>query len=47
MHAEARKCPGLDGKVARDKITGKEVRFPVNLTSKEKEMARLICQEFK
>ena len=47
MHAEARKCPGLDGKVARDKVTGKEVRYPVNLTSIEKEMARRICAEFK
>jgi inositol hexakisphosphate/diphosphoinositol-pentakisphosphate kinase len=47
MHAEARTCPGLDGKVARDKITGKEVRYPVNLTSIEKGMARRICAEFK
>ena len=47
MHAEARTCPGLDGKVARDKVTGKEVRYPVNLTSREKDMARLICLEFK
>ena len=45
-HAEARRCPSLDGKVARDKITGKEVRYPVNLTSWEKEMARRICVEF-
>jgi len=30
-HAEARKCPSLDGKVDRDS-KGKEVRFPVNLT---------------
>ena len=47
MHAEARTYPGLDGKVARDKITGKEVRYPVNLTSREKDMARRICVEFK
>ena len=46
-HAEARKCPSLDGKVARDKITGKEIRYPVNLTSWEKEMARRISLEFK
>ena len=30
-HAEARKCPSLDGKVDRDS-KGKEVRYPVNLT---------------
>ena len=46
-HAEARKCPSLDGKVIRDKKTGKEERFPVNLTSWEKEIARRICLEFK
>ena len=45
-HAEARKCPSIDGVVARDVVTGKEVRYPVNLTSKEKEMARRISMEF-
>lgn len=30
-HAEARKCPSLDGVVQRDKC-GKEVRYPVMLT---------------
>jgi inositol hexakisphosphate/diphosphoinositol-pentakisphosphate kinase len=37
-HAEARKSPVLDGKVHRD-ADGKEVRYPVLLTSKEKETA--------
>lgn len=46
-HAEARKCPSLDGIVQRNSITGKEVRYPVNLTSFEKEMARRIANEFK
>ena len=46
-HAEARKCPSIDGVVARDDITGKEVRYPVNLTSQEKEIARIISREFK
>lgn len=46
-HAEARKCPSLDGKVARNKTTGKEVRYPVNLTSWEKEIARRVSLEFK
>jgi inositol hexakisphosphate/diphosphoinositol-pentakisphosphate kinase len=46
-HAEARKCPSLDGKVARHKITGKEIRYPVNLTSWEKEIARRVSSEFK
>ena len=31
-HAEARKAPSIDGKVQRDEKTGKEIRFPVNLT---------------
>ena len=47
MHAEARKCPSLDGKVQRDEFTGKEVRYPVNLTSTEKEMALKIVSLFK
>lgn len=33
--------------MARDKITGKEIRYPVNLTSWEKEIARRISSEFK
>jgi len=41
-HAEARKCPSLDGKVQRDISTKKEVRYPVNLTNDEKEMARSV-----
>ena len=38
-HAEARKSPALDGKVERDK-DGKEVRYPVILSAKEKAIAR-------
>lgn len=45
-HAEARKCPTLDGKVQRDK-NGKEVRYPVNLTFEEKEIAMKIQRAFK
>ena len=45
-HAEARKSPALDGKVERDK-DGKEVRYPVILTAKEKMIARKICIAFK
>ncbi len=46
-HAEARKAPSIDGKVQRDQKTGKEVRYPVNLTSEEKEYARRISKTFK
>ena len=45
-HAEARKSPALDGKVERDS-DGKEVRYPVILTNKEKLMARTVCLAFK
>ena len=45
-HAEARKSPALDGKVERDK-DGKEVRYPVILTAREKLMARNVCLAFK
>ena len=38
-HAEARKSPTVDGKVERN-AEGKEVRFPVILTLREKEIAR-------
>ena len=45
-HAEARKSPAVDGKVERDQ-DGKEVRFPVILTFREKEIARRIVLVFK
>ncbi|CEF63679.1 Inositol hexakisphosphate and diphosphoinositol-pentakisphosphate kinase [Strongyloides ratti] len=44
-HAEARKCPGLDGKVERD-ADGKEVRYPVILSAREKVMARQVVLAF-
>ncbi|VDD91712.1 unnamed protein product [Enterobius vermicularis] len=44
-HAEARKAPGLDGKVERDSH-GKEVRYPVILSSREKMIARKIVLAF-
>uniref|UniRef100_A0A0R3RT95 Inositol hexakisphosphate and diphosphoinositol-pentakisphosphate kinase n=1 Tax=Elaeophora elaphi TaxID=1147741 RepID=A0A0R3RT95_9BILA len=44
-HAEARKAPGLDGKVERDSH-GKEVRYPVILSSKEKLIARKVVMTF-
>ncbi|XP_062522518.1 inositol hexakisphosphate and diphosphoinositol-pentakisphosphate kinase 2-like isoform X2 [Corticium candelabrum] len=45
-HAEARKCPALDGKVERDS-EGKEIRYPVILTAREKQIARNVCLAFK
>lgn len=45
-HAEARKSPAVDGKVERNS-DGKEVRFPVILTLREKEIARRIVLVFK
>ncbi|KAL7543874.1 hypothetical protein ACHAXR_013260 [Thalassiosira sp. AJA248-18] len=45
-HAEARKSPTVDGKVERN-ADGKEVRFPVILTLREKEIARRIVLVFK
>ncbi len=36
----------LDGKVERDRA-GKEVRYPVILTAKEKLIARAVCLAFK
>uniref|UniRef100_A0A1I7ZMN2 Inositol hexakisphosphate and diphosphoinositol-pentakisphosphate kinase n=1 Tax=Steinernema glaseri TaxID=37863 RepID=A0A1I7ZMN2_9BILA len=44
-HAEARKAPGLDGKVERDS-DGKEVRYPVILSNKEKIIARKVVIAF-
>ena len=45
-HAEARKSPAVDGKVERN-ADGKEIRFPVILTVREKEIARRIVLGFK
>lgn len=45
-HAEARKSPALDGKVERDR-DGKEIRYPVILTNREKLIARKVCLAFK
>ena len=45
-HAEARKSPALDGKVERNS-EGKEVRYPVILSNKEKLIARKVCMAFK
>ena len=45
-HAEARKSPCLDGKVNRSP-EGKEIRYPINLTPKEKEIAKKIVLKFK
>ena len=42
----ARKSPTLDGKVQRDK-DGKEVRYPIMLTAREKWMAQEVCAAFK
>lgn len=46
QHAEARKSPVLDGKVERDQ-DGKEIRYPVLLSAREKLIARKVCQAFK
>ena len=46
FHAEKRKSPTLDGLVQRT-TEGKEVRYPVNLTQEEKNIARKIVQIFK
>ena len=45
-HAEARKSPSLDGKVNRS-AEGKEIRYPINLTPIEKEIAKKIVLKFK
>jgi inositol-hexakisphosphate/diphosphoinositol-pentakisphosphate 1-kinase len=45
-HAEARKSPVVDGIVQRDK-EGKEIRFPIMLTNKEKDIARRVCLAFR
>ena len=43
---QARKSPTVDGKVERNS-DGKEIRFPVILTFREKEIARRIVLGFK
>lgn len=45
-HAEARKSPTMDGIVIRDE-NGKEVRYPVILSLREKEIARRVVLIFK
>lgn len=45
-HAEARKSPVVDGRVKRDS-NGREVRYPVMLNNKEKEMAKKIVNNFR
>ncbi len=42
-HAEARKSPALDGKVERD-CEGKEIRYPVILTPREKIIAKKVAK---
>lgn len=44
-HAEARKSPVLDGRVVRD-ADGKEVRYPVILSTEEKHIAYRVCRAF-
>uniref|UniRef100_A0AC35TFL0 Inositol hexakisphosphate and diphosphoinositol-pentakisphosphate kinase n=1 Tax=Rhabditophanes sp. KR3021 TaxID=114890 RepID=A0AC35TFL0_9BILA len=44
-HSEARKAASLDGKVERD-ADGKEVRYPVILSAKEKTLARKVVLAF-
>ena len=45
QHAEARKSPCLDGKVERDQ-DGKEIRYPVLLSAREKLIARKVVWAF-
>ncbi|KAL5966537.1 Inositol hexakisphosphate and diphosphoinositol-pentakisphosphate kinase [Taenia solium] len=45
-HAEARKSPALDGKVERDS-EGKEIRYPVILTPREKIIAKKVAKVVK
>uniref|UniRef100_A0A1I8GA60 Inositol hexakisphosphate and diphosphoinositol-pentakisphosphate kinase n=1 Tax=Macrostomum lignano TaxID=282301 RepID=A0A1I8GA60_9PLAT len=44
-HAEARKSPALDGKVERDP-EGKEMRYPIILSAKEKIIAKKVVEAF-
>jgi len=45
FHAEARKAPTVDGKVNRSK-DGKEIRYPIILSTEEKKYAAAIVQSF-
>eukprot|EP00397_Hematodinium_sp_SG-2012_P034719 GEMP01037262.1.p1 GENE.GEMP01037262.1~~GEMP01037262.1.p1 ORF type:complete len:381 (+),score=54.68 GEMP01037262.1:267-1409(+) len=45
FHAEARKAPTVDGKVNRSK-DGKEIRYPIILSTEEKRYAAAIVQSF-
>ncbi|KAL8624659.1 hypothetical protein ACOMHN_038205 [Nucella lapillus] len=45
QHAEARKSPCLDGKVERD-ANGKEVRYPILLSAREKVISRKVVWAF-
>lgn len=45
-HAEARKAPALDGVVERDR-DGKELRYPVILSARDKHIARLVALAFR
>ena len=45
IHASLRKSPVVDGRVKRD-MDGLEVRYPVILSSKEKDIARKIVKAF-
>ena len=45
QHAEARKSPCLDGKVERDQ-EGKEIRYPVLLSAREKLISRKVVWAF-
>lgn len=46
VHAEARKAPTVDGKVQRSK-DGKEIRYPVVLSQREKAIAAFIVKAFR
>jgi inositol-hexakisphosphate/diphosphoinositol-pentakisphosphate 1-kinase len=45
FHGEARKAPTVDGKVQRSK-DGKEIRYPIILSTIEKQIAQTIVEAF-